>query len=209
MHCALAASDYLASLDSDWAKLISQVGPCTLKLKAESEPYAELMRAVAYQQLHSKAADAIFEKFLSLYGAAAKPFPSAQQVLATEFEDLRACGFSARKIATLKAIAAGVLNGQVPTRMEANSMSDEELIRRLISLKGIGRWTVEMLLIFSLAREDVLPANDLAIAAGYQRLKKLEKAPKAKELIEIGLVWRPYRTVASWYLWHVPKSATG
>ncbi len=199
------ASQHLACVDADWASLIEQVGPCTLMVKTDSEPYQALMCAVAYQQLHSKAGDAILRKFMQLFGDADAPFPSPQQVLAIEFDALRACGFSARKIATLKAIAEGAVSGLVPTGVEASNLSDEALISRLIQLKGIGQWTVEMLLIFNLARMDVLPVTDFAIVAGYKRLKKLAQVPKPKEMHEIGLAWRPYRTIASWYLWRVPK----
>ena len=196
------ASLYLAGLDNDWAHLIETVGICTLTSKPEQAPYEALIRAVAYQQLHAKAGDAIISRLLGLYNQA---FPTPQQLLATEFDVLRACGFSARKIETLIGIANGALSGLVPTRKDADTMDNETLITRLISLKGIGRWTVEMLLIFTLGREDVLPVDDFGIAEGYKRLKKLELAPKPKALAELGKAWSPYRTVASWYLWRVPK----
>jgi len=193
------ATDFLASLDADWANLVKTVGPCTFEVKLEREPYEALIRAVAYQQLHAKAGDAILKKFIAL------KFPSPQQVIAAEFDDLRACGFSGRKIETLKSIAQGTLSGQVPSRRDAQNMSDQDLINRLIMLKGIGQWTVEMLLMFTLARMDILPADDFAIVEGYKRLKELATAPKRKEIAEIAKAWSPYRTIASWYLWRVPK----
>jgi len=196
------ASQYLAGLDGDWAHLVETIGPCTLTVKPEREPYEALIRAVAYQQLHAKAGDAIISRLLNLYN---DTFPLPQQLLATEFDALRACGFSARKIETLYGIANGALSGVVPTRDDADTMDNETLITRLVSLKGIGRWTVEMLLIFTLEREDVLPVDDFGIAEGYKRLKKLDVAPKPKALAELGKAWSPYRTVASWYLWRVPK----
>ena len=205
------AADFLASLDADWANLVETVGPCTFEVKLEREPYEALIRAVAYQQLHAKAGDAILKKFIALFSesavtnAATIKFPSPQQVIAAKFDDLRACGFSGRKIETLKGIAQGALSGQVPTRRDAQSMSDEDLINRLITLKGIGQWTVEMLLMFTLARMDVLPADDFAIVEGYKRLKELATAPKRKEIAKIAKAWSPYRTIASWYLWRVPK----
>ena len=205
------AADFLASLDADWANLVKTVGPCTFEVKLEREPYEALIRAVAYQQLHAKAGDAILKKFIALFSesavtnAATIKFPSPQQVIAAKFDDLRACGFSGRKIETLKGIAQGALSGQVPTRRDAQSMSDEDLINRLITLKGIGQWTVEMLLMFTLARMDVLPADDFAIVEGYKRLKELATAPKRKEIAKIAKAWSPYRTIASWYLWRVPK----
>ncbi|MBA3696788.1 MAG: DNA-3-methyladenine glycosylase 2 family protein [Methylotenera sp.] len=197
-----AATDFLSSLDSDWATLIATVGPCSFESKPEREPFEALVRAVAYQQLHGKAGDAIIGRFADLYGGS---FPSPAELLKTHFDVLRTCGFSGRKIETIKGIAEGALSGLVPTRAEADVMPDEELINRLVVLKGIGRWTVEMLLIFTLNRPDVLPADDFGVVQGYKRLKKLEHAPNRKEIIEIAKAWSPHRTIASWYLWQFPK----
>ena len=201
-HFLQQASQHLSHLDADWAKLIETVGPCTFVAKPEREPYEALIRALAYQQLHAKAGDAIIARLVNLHS---NTFPSAQQLLALTFDELRACGFSARKIDTIQGIANGTLSGLVPTRSEADGMSDEALITRLITLKGIGRWTVEMLLMFSLKRMDILPADDFGIAEGYKRFKNLAVAPKPKLIAELGNAWSPYRTVASWYLWRVPK----
>jgi len=201
-HLFQQASEFLTSLDADWAQLIETVGECQFQPKPEREPYEALIRAVAYQQLHAKAGDAIIKRLLNIYGDA---FPSPSQLLATEFDSLRACGFSARKIETILGIAEGAISGLVPTRVNADAMTDDDLIQRLVALKGIGRWTVEMLLMFTMMRMDVLPADDFGIVQGYKRLKKLDVAPKRKEITEIGQVWSPYRTIASWYLWHVPK----
>jgi DNA-3-methyladenine glycosylase II len=196
------ASRYLAALDEDWARLIETVGSCTHRPKPEREPYEALVRAVAYQQLHTRAGDLILARFLALYGG---NMPEPQQLILTEFDALRACGFSGRKIQTLKGIAEAAISGLVPSRDIADAMSDEELIMRLVQLKGIGRWTVEMLLIFTLAREDILPADDFGVRDGYRRLKVLDNQPTPKALAEIGLAWQPYRTIAAWYLWRVPK----
>jgi len=196
------AADFLAGLGEDWAELIDKVGPCSLEVHMSREPYESLIRAVAFQQLHPKAGDAILGRLLNLQ---AQQFPSPQQLLIIKYDALRICGFSARKIETLYAIAHASLNGLVPSRVEAESMSNEALITRLVTIKGIGPWTVEMMLIFSLARMDVLPADDFGIAEGYKRLKGLAEAPKPKQLREIGKLWSPYRSIASWYLWRVPK----
>jgi DNA-3-methyladenine glycosylase II len=196
------ATDFLSAQDADWAQLIKTVGPCAFEPKAEREPYEALVRAIAYQQLHGKAGDAILKRFKAMYG---DTFPTPPQILATEFDALRACGFSARKIETIQAIANGTLSGLVPPRLEADEMSDAALIEQLIALKGIGRWTVEMMLMFTLQRMDILPVDDFGVSEGYKRLKKLAVAPKRKALAEIGKAWSPYRTVASWYLWRVPK----
>ena len=197
-----AATEFLSALDGDWAALIATVGACTFETRPEREPYQALVRAVAYQQLHARAGDAIIERFLAIYDDA---FPTPNQLLATEFDALRACGFSGRKIETIKGIAEGALSGLVPSRLDADAMPDEEFIKRLVTLKGIGRWTVEMLLIFTLERLDVLPADDFGVVQGYKRLKHLESAPNRKQITEIGKAWSPYRTIASWYLWRVLK----
>ena len=196
-----SASNFLMNLDQDWKSLIQTIGPCTFAPKPEREPYEALVRAVAYQQLSTKAGDAILGKFIRHFGA----FPTPQQLIAAEFDDLRAAGFSGRKIETLKGIADGAISGLVPPREIADTMSDEALIDQLVSLKGIGQWTVEMMLIFTLERMDILPADDFGIVDGYRRLKNLDVAPKCKEMAEIGKAWSPYRTIASWYLWRVPK----
>jgi DNA-3-methyladenine glycosylase II len=197
------AVQFLSDIDADWAHLINTVGTCTLATETEPNlnPYQALVQAVAYQQLHGKAGDAIFAKFKKHFGG----FPTPDQLLAAQFDDLRACGFSGRKIETIQGIAQATLNGLVPSRKESDALSDEELIERLITLKGIGQWTVEMMLIFTLGRMDILPVNDFAVVAGYTRLKKLSITPKPKQLAEIGKAWSPYRTVASWYLWRVPR----
>jgi DNA-3-methyladenine glycosylase II len=196
------ATEFLSNIDADWAGLVKVVGSCTFQPKPEREPYEALVRAVAYQQLHARAADAILGRMLNLY---AGQFPSPEQLSSTKFDQLRACGFSGSKIVTIQGIAQGRLSGLVPTRDEADDMPDEDLIARLITLKGIGRWTVEMLLIFTLERMDILPVDDFAVKDGYRRLKSLEKAPTPKQLETIGRAWKPYRTIASWYLWRVPK----
>ena len=195
------ATRFLMDIDSDWNSLIQSMGPCALTPKPEREPYEALVRAVAYQQLSTKAGDAILGKFIRHFGT----FPTPQQLIAAEFDDLRAAGFSGRKIETLKGIANGVITGLVPTRQIADTMSDAALIEHLVTLKGIGQWTVEMMLIFTLERMDILPADDFGITDGYRQLKKLDTAPKRKEMTEIGKAWNPYRTIASWYLWRVPK----
>ncbi|AJO78167.1 DNA-3-methyladenine glycosylase [Pseudomonas sp. MRSN 12121] len=196
------ARAFLAGRDADWARHVAAVGPCLHQAKPTREPYEALVRAIAYQQLHARAGDAILGRFLGLYGSGA--FPSPAQILASDIEQLRACGFSASKIVTLRGIAEATLSGVVPDYATALAMDDEALIERLTRLRGIGRWTVEMLLIYSLERLDILPADDFGVREGYRRLKGLAQQPTRKQMIEIGQAWRPYRTVAAWYLWRVP-----
>ena len=197
------AMQFLSRIDTDWALLINTVGDCTLAQETEPElsPYQALVQAVAYQQLHSKAGDAIFARFKNYFSG----FPTPQQLVAANYDDLRACGFSGRKIETIKNIADATITGLIPNRADAEKLSDEDLIARLITLKGIGRWTVEMMLIFTFGRLDILPVDDFAVVEGYKRLKKLEIKPKPKQMAEIGIAWAPYRSIASWYLWRMPK----
>ncbi|MDO7903484.1 DNA-3-methyladenine glycosylase [Pseudomonas sp. K1(2024)] len=193
------ARAFLSDLDPDWARLVARVGPCLHRAKPGREPFEALVRAVAYQQLHARAAEAILGRLLVLYPN--QRFPAPEQLLATDPQLLRDCGLSARKLATILGIAQARLDGQVPTLQEARTMADAALVERLVSLHGVGRWTVEMLLIYSLERSDILPVDDFGIREGYRRLKGLERAPTPAQMRVLGEPWRPYRTVAAWYLW--------
>ena len=197
-----AAAAQLAAVDADWARLVAAVGPCRLQPEPAREPYETLVRAVAYQQLHARAAEAILGRLLALYPPGAFPAPTA--LLATDSERLRACGLSARKVETLQGIARAALDGRVPSRAAAAALDAAALIASLTELRGIGRWTVEMLLIFGLGRLDVLPADDFGVRNGYRRLKGLERLPTPRQLAQAGQAWQPWRSVAAWYLWRVP-----
>jgi len=199
-HATSAA--FLTALDADWAQAIARIGPCRLDIRAAREPFEALTRAVAYQQLSTRVGDVLIGRLKAL--SPDGDFPTPDYMAGARFEDLRACGFSARKIGTMQAIASATLSGLVPTRSEALDMDDEALIARLITLKGIGRWTVEMLLIFTLERTDILPVDDMGVQEGYRRLKRLAVRPKPAQLRLIGQDWAPHRTVASWYLWRMP-----
>ncbi|QXI33157.1 DNA-3-methyladenine glycosylase family protein [Pseudomonas promysalinigenes] len=194
-----AATHYLASLDPDWARHIQATGPCLHRATPEREPYEALVRAIAYQQLHARAAEAILGRLLALFPG--QTFPAPAQLLALSPEALRGCGFSASKLATLQGIAQASLQGIVPSRDEAQELSDDALIARLVTLRGVGRWTVEMLLIYCLERSDILPVDDFGVREGYRRLKGLDKAPTPAQMRSLGGAWSPYRTVAAWYLW--------
>jgi DNA-3-methyladenine glycosylase II len=194
---------FLRNIDRDWAGLIAKVGPCRHDPKAAREPYEALVRAIGYQQLTAKAGDAMIGRLKALHPHV--PFPTPDQIVGTDVETLRTCGFSAAKIATIKAIAGATLSGLVPARADAVELDDEELIERITRIKGIGRWTVEMLLMYSLERMDILPVDDFGVREGYRKLKRLVKQPKPRELREISKAWAPHRTVASWYLWRIPR----
>ncbi|SDE91543.1 DNA-3-methyladenine glycosylase II [Paracoccus isoporae] len=179
------AEKFLRNLDDDWAHAIDLIGPCRHDPKAAREPYEALIRAIAYQQLTAKAGDAILTRLKAL--CPENPFPTPDAIIAIEFDALRACGFSASKIATIKAIAEGSKTGLVPSRQIAVRMDDEALISNISAIKGIGRWTVEMLLMYSLERADILPADDFGVREGYRALKGLAEQPKPKALREISI----------------------
>ncbi|MGE8046835.1 DNA-3-methyladenine glycosylase family protein [Pseudomonas monteilii] len=202
-HAFEQAALFLSELDEDWARHIAAIGPCRHEAKPAREPYEALVRAIAYQQLHAKAGDAILRRLLALYPDAY--FPTPEQLLASEPEVQRACGFSAAKLATIRGIAQAAIEGVVPGLDEARRLPDAALIERLTSLRGVGRWTVEMFLIYSLERSDILPVDDFGVREGYARLKGLEKAPTPRRMREIGEAWSPFRTVAAWYLWRLPS----
>src|SRR6185503_9861507 len=189
--------------DRTFAALIRRVGPPRLGIERGRSPYEALMRAIAHQQLHGRAAQAILARFEALYPAGA--FPPPELVLASTDAELRACGFSGSKIAAMRAICTAALDGTVPTRRGSARLSDAALIERLSAIRGVGRWTVEMLLIFTLGRPDVLPVDDFGVRDGYRVLHGLDLAPKPKALAEIGLAWAPFRSTAAWYLWRASE----
>lgn len=195
------ARRFLATLDEDWARHVQHIGACLHQPKPARDPYEALARAIAYQQLHARAGDAILGRLLMLAGGT---FPSAAALLEMDVAALRSCGFSASKIATLQGIAQGRVTGLVPDREQALAMNDETLIERLTTLRGVGRWTVEMLLIYTLERDDILPADDFGVREGYRRLKGLAQQPTPKQIKTLGEAFSPHRTAAAWYLWRVP-----
>ena len=197
------ADRFLASTDPDFAALIAKIGPSRLNIDKSREPYQALMSAVAHQQLHGNAAKAILGRVIALFPE--HDFPPPDLFLARADEELRACGLSAAKLLAMRDIAAKSVSGVVPSRASAARMDNEALIERLTSLRGVGRWTVEMLLMFSLGRPDVLPIDDFGVREGYRKLKKLDAQPKPKELARIGEAWAPYRSTAAWYLWRAAE----
>ena len=194
-----AACKHLAACEPDWKILIDLIGPCTMSPVADREPFAALVQAVANQQLNRRAAQSILNRFYALYPD--KDFPSAEDILATDIETIRGCGFSYNKINTIRGIAEKKIAGVVPSRRDAEKMSDYELIERLTSLHGIGRWTVEMFLMHTLGRPDILPVDDFGVREGWRLIKGMDKQPVPKQLAELGKPWAPYRSVAAWYLW--------
>ena len=164
-----------------------------------------LLRAIAYQSIAGKAAAVIFGRVKALGLNARCPTP--EELLRVRHQALRKAGLSAAKIAAVRDLAQKTIEGIVPTMEEAHKMSDQELVDRLISVRGIGAWTVEMFLIFRLGRPDVLPIHDLGVKKGWSVAYGKKHMPKPKELLAFGERWRPYRTVASWYLWRAFERA--
>jgi 3-methyladenine DNA glycosylase/8-oxoguanine DNA glycosylase len=201
-----AARRHLAESDPRFAELIARARPFEPRGKELTRPFDALAESIAYQQLSGKAAATIWGRVRALYGR--RKWLDPQQVLDTPDETLRACGLSGNKTVALKDLAAKTLEGVVPkTGAALAQMSDEEIIARLTAVRGIGRWTVEMLLLFSLGRPDVWPVTDLGVQKGYAKTFRKRKLPTPKELEKIGEKWRPYRSVAAWYFWRALETA--
>ncbi len=209
-----ASSHYEAHLRHAYAHLVAddilgpvveRVGPCALRPAWDREPFESLVRAIAFQQLHGKAANAILGRFIALFDP---PFPTPAQILALDDNVGRACGFSASKIAAIRDIAEKAAAGLVPSRAEAEAMADEDLIGRLITIRGVGQWTVEMMLISTLGRLDVWPTDDFGVKNSLKRLYQLDAMPRKAWMVEIARPWRPYRSMVSWYLWRMADIAT-
>lgn len=192
------ATAALSAADPVMGDLIARKGEFTLILRPISSPYEALLRAIIYQQLSGKAAATILGRLLQLYKDAT---PTPQQFLHTPDDTIRACGVSRNKLAALRDLATQTLNGTIPPLSTLHDLSDAEIIRRLTAVHGVGPWTVQMMLIFSLGRPDVLPATDLGVRNGFQKAYGLAQPPTPKALEQHGLCWKPYRSVASWYLW--------
>lgn len=189
------------SRDRVLARLMERVGPCRLKSDRRREPFAALVKAVTYQQLNGTAAATIFARLLALFPDT--EFPTPGQLLEISDEKLRSAGLSRAKAAAIRDIAAKAVAGVVPSRRQARGMADAELVEQLTTIRGVGPWTVEMLLIFSLGRRDVLPVTDYGVRKGFALAYGLKELPHAAEMLERGEAWRPYRSIASWYLWRI------
>ena len=190
---------HLSAVDKTLARLIRKVGPCTLKPERNCSPYKSLVRSVAYQQLNGTAAATILGRVQKLFPG--KRFPEPEDLVSISADLLRGAGLSRAKTAAVKDIAAKTIEGVVPTSRVIRKMSNEEILERLTTIRGVGPWTVEMLLMFRLGREDILPITDYGVRKGFAVTYKLSDLPSPKELLAHGERWRPYRTTAAWYLW--------
>jgi DNA-3-methyladenine glycosylase II len=187
------------------SRLIRAHGPCTIVPESGRSPFQSLVTAVAHQQLNGTAAETILKRFRALFPG--KRFPSAARLATVSDEDLRSSGFSWAKIAAIRDIAAKTMDGTVPNSRAITRMPDAEIIERLVQVRGVGRWTVEMLLIFKLGRPDVLPADDFGVRNGLRLAFGLAEMPKPKEVLAHGERWRPHGTTAAWYLWRAADAA--
>ena len=208
------ALEHLRASDAKLGALIDRAGPFTLKLDPSPSPFESLLESILYQQLHGKAAATIHRRVREYFGGD----PAPKSLLSTPDEPLRAAGVSGNKIKALRDLAAKTLDGTVPTHGAIKKMTDAEIVERLTEVRGIGPWTVEMLLIFRLGRPDVLPVSDYGVRKGFaltfQRVPKTrplaaEDLPLPEVLLKRGKRWAPFRSVASWYLWRACDLAKG
>jgi len=196
---------HLSAKDEKLATLIAETVQFQIDMEAAQSPYEALMESIAYQSISGKAAATIFGRVKALGSNGRAPSP--EEMLGLRKPVLRKAGLSGAKILAMKDLAQKTIDGVVPTLEQAQKLSDEELVERLVSVRGIGAWTVEMFLIFNLGRPDVLPIHDLGVKKGWSVTYGKKHMPKPKELLAFGEQWRPYRTVASWYMWRAFERA--
>lgn len=196
---------HLRRVDPKMGQLISRIGSFRMQLSGHKSPFESLLRAIFYQQLHGKAAATILARFKDRFGAG--NLPSPEQVLAADPRALRSVGLSGQKVAAIRDLAAKTLDGTVPSLAEVEKLPDDEIIKRLTAVRGVGVWSVEMLLLSQLGRPDVLAISDFGLQKGFQIAYRKRRMPKPKELHAYGERWRPYRSVASWYLWRAVDAA--
>lgn len=200
------ARRHLAAIDPKLAALMESVGPFALKLQHEQETFDALAESIVYQQLTGKAAATIFSRVKGLFP---RGRISPEAMLAMPDAKLRTAGLSGNKLLALKDLAKKTIDGTVPRLEELHAMGDDAIVERLTEVRGIGRWTVEMLLIFRLGRPDVLPVHDYGVRKGFARAYRKRALPTPKQLMKHGEKWRPFRTVASWYLWRALDNPAG
>ncbi len=194
------AVDVLRAADPKMARAIDVVGPCTMRARTEGTHFDHLARAIVYQQLSGAAAATIYGRFTVQCGGGAPPSPSA--VLDHDDATLRACGLSGAKTAAIRDLARHVVDGRLPLDT-IETMDDEAIIESLVPVRGVGRWTAQMFLMFRLSRPDVLPVLDLGVRKGAQRIYNMRTLPEADRLAKVARAWRPWASVASWYCWRV------
>jgi DNA-3-methyladenine glycosylase II len=192
-------------VDPVMRRLIRDVGPFALIPKVRRTSFESLARAIAFQQLHEKAAESILKRFIALFPG--RRFPRPAELLTANVDAIRGAGFSGAKVLALRDLAAKTLDGTVPTSRAITLLDDDAIVERLAEVRGVGRWTVEMLLIFQLGRPDVLPADDFGVRNGFRIAYRRRTMPTPKEVLRYGERWKPYRTTAAWYLWRAADRA--
>ncbi len=202
---AKAAVKHLRAVDPKLAAVIRKAGACPLEPRLRYPPFEELLESIVYQQLSGKAAATIYGRVRGLFPARRHLAPQA--LLDMPDEPLRGAGLSRAKLAAARDLAAKTLEGVVPTAAALKRMPDDEIIERLTAVRGVGKWTVQMLLIFRLGRPDVLPIHDLGVQKGFQLTYRTRQWPRPDRIERAGEKWRPFRTVASWYLWRATDQA--
>src|SRR5437773_2617146 len=201
------AHQHLAATHPRLAALIARSRRYDIAPSLSIRPFDALAESIAYQQLSGKAAATIFGRVRALYPR--RKYLDPEQILVTPDDTLRLAGLSRNKIAALKDLAAKTIDGTVPSSRAFARMSDEEIIARLITVRGIGRWTVEMLLLFDLGRPDVWPVDDYGVRKGFAKTFGKRKLPTPKQLMKLGEKWRPHRSVAAWYFWRALDNDSG
>ncbi len=196
---AAEAARLLAGVDPRLGEVIARVGPCVIAPRSHASPFHALVRSIVFQQLNGKAATTIHGRVIAVLGGEKAFTPEA--LLRAKEKDLRGAGLSANKLAALRDLAAKARLGVVPTLAQAEKLNDAELIARLTEVRGIGEWTVQMLLIFYLGRPDVMPTGDFAIRKAFQHLYRKRAEPSPETILKHARIWQPYRSIASWYLW--------
>ena len=196
---AAAAVKLLKRADPVLGKLIDRAGPFTLTLRSFPSPFESLVTSITHQQLNGRAAETILGRVKAAFPG--RRFPRPQDILAADDALLRGAGLSGSKTVAVKDLAAKVLDGTVPTAAALRRMEEEEIIERVTRVRGIGRWTVEMMLMFRLGRPDVLPVDDYGVRKGFTQTYRKRKMVTPKELEKFGERWKPFRSVASWYFW--------
>jgi len=200
-----AAVNHLSASDKTIAELARSAPPFHAEMDPNQSPYEALLEAIAYQSISGKAAATIFGRVKALSKTGRIPTP--QEMIKLRPQSLRKAGLSSAKVLAMKDLAQKTIEGVVPTLEQSEKLSDAELVKRLVSVRGIGAWTVEMFLIFRLGRPDVLPIHDLGVQKGWSVAYGKKHKPSPKELLAFGERWRPYRTVASWYMWRAFERA--
>ncbi|HSI02761.1 MAG TPA: DNA-3-methyladenine glycosylase [Reyranella sp.] len=203
------AARHLKAADPALGEVMARIGPFAMELKSSRSLFGALAEAIVYQQLSNKAAATIYSRVEALFPRAKDGF-TPRHILAAPTDALRGCGLSRAKVLAVQDLARRVHAGELPTLDEAHALDDDTLIERLVAVRGIGRWSAEMFLMFRLGRPDVLPIDDYSLRKAYAKAFRKRALPSPERLAKHGEKWRPYRTVASWYLWRtleLPKKA--